>query len=261
MQTFPDKRTEQEIGSLRIKCGNVDKGCQEQLELRDAQNHKEICPLELIPCSFADVGCRKTILRREMEEHNKKEIVDHLDLCRKKIAKLNSKEASMSEGVVPGAPEDIAVLNRKPNGFRIKIEHFDRMFPNSFKWISPVFKVDEWYFTLHSNWSAYGSNYPTLRNITFSLRIVEGPLCSAVGGNGVHLLGEVAVLDADFKNHLMSPQVFQVEMLMNPAGNNWDAANPVSLRTWAVTNTQAQANPTVICHLNFWQVSCHHKLS
>ena len=74
-------------------------------------------------------------------------------------------------------------------------------------------------------------------------------------------MGEIAVLDADFKNHCMGPQLFQVEMLTNSAGNNWAAANPVVLKTWAVNNATAQANPTVICHLNFWQVSCHRKLN
>jgi hypothetical protein len=214
-----------------------------------------------------------------MEEHNKTEMCKHLNLCRKKIAniprleeevctlktKLDDKEASrrelLDQGIMPAAPED-TVLSCKRNGFRIKVEHFHKMFPCSFinKWISPVFKADEWHFVLYLYWNAYVSNASS-RSITFSLKIVEGPLCSAVRGNGVHLMGEIAVLDVDFKNHLMSPQVFQVEMLTNSAGNNWDTANTVALRNWTVTNTIAQANSTVICHLNIWQVSCHHKLN
>jgi hypothetical protein len=208
IQTFPDKRTEQEIGSLQISCANVGRGCQEQLELRDTRKHKDTCPFELIPCSFADVGCSKTIVRRELKEHNKTEILEHLDLCRKKIAnfprleeelicnlrtKLKSlnQEVSKSKGAMPGATEDITISSCKPKGFRIEVEHFDRMFYKNIKWISPEFKVNEWHFLLHLQWGPFNINS---RLITFSLQVVEGPLCYAVKGNSVHILGEIALL-------------------------------------------------------------------
>ena len=118
-----------------------------------------------------------------MGEHNKTEMFKHLDLCRKKIAqiprleeeicnlktKLDNKEANKSEvqGVMPAVPED-TVSSCKRNGFRIKVEHFDKMFPcnNINKWISPVFKANEWHFVLYLFWNTYVSNAPS-RSVTF----------------------------------------------------------------------------------------------
>jgi hypothetical protein len=163
MQTFPDKRTEQEIGSLRIACGNVERGCQEQLELRDAQKHKEICPLELIPCLFADVGCSRTMLRQDMEEHDRKEIIKHLHLCRKRIAAMGGtshsrvSEALMKTNNVKNADQlqkvETTVPPQPTRVFNLEVRNHHRMLGRSFTWTTDAFKLQEWSFSLSIKFS------------------------------------------------------------------------------------------------------------
>jgi hypothetical protein len=281
IQTFPDKRTEQEIGSLQISCANVGRGCQEQLELRDTRKHKDTCPFELIPCSFADVGCSKTIVRRELKEHNKTEILEHLDLCRKKIAniprleeeilnlrtKLNSKEASKREGVMPGVTsmyaetEDITIVRCKPKGFRIEVEHFDKMFNGSIsEWISPDFKVDEWHFILRLQQIYHDSHV-----ISFDLQIVEGPSCYAIMDSQksqVYVLGEIALLfvSKGVETTLMNPKPFQVTIPFAISNSKTMSSELTHLAQSNIPSTIHSAQqPIAICCLSLWQVRCNRK--
>ena len=159
MKVFPDKRTEQEIGSLRIVCPYFERGCREQPELRNYRTHRETCTLrhELVSCSFADVGCRKTMLREEMEGHNRLEVAKHLDLCRatiEKIPRLEEEIRSLKAMIGEGSSlmraqsnqvqrPEVAVVRCAARVVNIEVDHHDQIISRQgWRWESPVFKID-----------------------------------------------------------------------------------------------------------------------
>ena len=47
--------------------------------------HCKICPLEEIQCEYYSLGCKVMMLRKDKEEHNKTNVVLHIDLMKKNI--------------------------------------------------------------------------------------------------------------------------------------------------------------------------------
>ena len=150
IKTFPDKRTEQEVGNLQIVCPNVGRGCHERPELRNVDQHKNVCPFELIPCQFSDVGCLETMLRKDSKDHNRKEITEHLDLCRRRIARLEEVQKKippdMKETKENRRQEDVIISCQPDQVIQIKVNHHDRIISSSsaFCWISDPFHLDNW---------------------------------------------------------------------------------------------------------------------
>ena len=220
IQTFPDKRTEQEIGSLRIACGNVDRGCQEQLELRDARKHKEICPLELIPCLFADVGCSETMLRRDMEEHDRKEIIKHLHFCRKRIAAMggtsHSREALTKTNNVKNVDQlqkvETTVPPHPTRVFNLEVHDHHRMFGQSFTWTTDAFKLQEWSFSLSIKFSP--SNMYS--NVELFVCIFEqGQLTRLDKGLIVHMYGEWKIILKESGKIVHHSDPFHIKLACN----------------------------------------------
>ena len=56
--------------------------------------HRKVCPLEVIHCEYVNVGCKVTVTRRELEDHYKHNVVEHLNLT---SSKLNSVTEEISK--------------------------------------------------------------------------------------------------------------------------------------------------------------------
>ena len=78
----------------------------------DMDEHKKVCPLEIIQCEFDDVGCETRIFRKDAEYHMKENMLTHLQLTRiklnvvnKKLEESNAKYASTTEEVTKSLSE------------------------------------------------------------------------------------------------------------------------------------------------------------
>ena len=65
--------------------------CGESTIPRDQMTkHREKCPLELVICSFNDVGCTVKMARKDRESHNTKNTEKHLELARVHMCKMKT---------------------------------------------------------------------------------------------------------------------------------------------------------------------------
>ena len=78
----------------------------------DMDEHKKVCPLELIHCEFDDVGCETKVFRKDAEFHMKENMIMHLQLTRlklnvvnKKLEESNAKYANSTEEVTKSLSE------------------------------------------------------------------------------------------------------------------------------------------------------------
>ena len=55
----------------------------------DMDEHKKVCPLEMIQCEFHDVGCEFTFPRKDEEIHATDSVTIHLQLARRQLTILN----------------------------------------------------------------------------------------------------------------------------------------------------------------------------
>ena len=53
--------------------------------------HKKLCPLELIQCDYHDIGCKGLIARKELKDHYKQNVPDHLGLVKHSLASVVDK--------------------------------------------------------------------------------------------------------------------------------------------------------------------------
>ena len=55
--------------------------------------HREKCPLELVTCSFSDVGCTGKMVRKDIDDHNTNNTDKHLELTRIHMYKMKADSA------------------------------------------------------------------------------------------------------------------------------------------------------------------------
>ena len=70
-----------------VQCPN---GCGVTMLREKISEHCKVCPLEQIQCEYYSLGCRVTMLRRDKEEHNKNNVVLHIDLMKKNISGISA---------------------------------------------------------------------------------------------------------------------------------------------------------------------------
>lgn len=68
-----------------VTCENAE--CKKSIRRKDLQEHQNICPKQLLDCSFMSVGCTTKVKREDMDKHNESYIKKHLS---KTVTKLKS---------------------------------------------------------------------------------------------------------------------------------------------------------------------------
>ncbi|XP_065916952.1 TNF receptor-associated factor 3-like [Dysidea avara] len=53
----------------------------------DVEEHKEMCPLELVQCEYHVVGCEKRMARKDQKKHNKEKMEEHLSFTTHQLTK------------------------------------------------------------------------------------------------------------------------------------------------------------------------------
>lgn len=75
-----------ECPKVKISCPN---GCTISSVLRsELQEHIKQCPLEIVPCDYANAGCSQRMTRKDIEIHQVTGMNQHLNLVNKKLSQL-----------------------------------------------------------------------------------------------------------------------------------------------------------------------------
>ena len=53
------------------------------------EEHKKVCPLEMVQCEFHDIGCEVTFPRKDEDNHSIDSVTKHLQLAQKRLTVLN----------------------------------------------------------------------------------------------------------------------------------------------------------------------------
>ncbi|XP_065917309.1 hyaluronan mediated motility receptor-like [Dysidea avara] len=60
----------------------------------DVEEHKKMCPLELIQCEYHVVGCEERMTRKDQKKHNKEKMEEHLSFAIRQLTKVQHNLAS-----------------------------------------------------------------------------------------------------------------------------------------------------------------------
>ena len=72
-----------ECPKFPLSCPNQ---CDTKLIYReDMDEHRKVCPLELVTCDYHDVGCEHKMARKDEEIHNNEKMAHHLRLTKRKL--------------------------------------------------------------------------------------------------------------------------------------------------------------------------------
>ena len=83
----------EECSNCPLSCPNH---CGATITSSEFDEHKNICPLEVVSCEFNNLGCNTDMPRRDVEMHNKENLTYHLDLAKQQLA-CSTKELESSK--------------------------------------------------------------------------------------------------------------------------------------------------------------------
>lgn len=86
--TVPNKQIDREVKSLMVSCTNKEKGCKWKGEIRAVETHRKSCTMEMVRCEYYNVGCKVTMCRKDLKQHNKLKVEEHLALSTLKLNNL-----------------------------------------------------------------------------------------------------------------------------------------------------------------------------
>ncbi len=78
-----------------LQCPNE---CSATITRRELSNHREICPLETVQCTFSEVGCSQELLvRKDLDNHIATSDHQHLLLMMKSFKQLQTRVATLAQ--------------------------------------------------------------------------------------------------------------------------------------------------------------------
>ena len=104
--TVPNKQIDREVKSLIISCTNKEKGCTWKGEVRAVEVHIKTCPQELVQCEYHNVGCKAKMCRKDLKQHNKLKMEEHLALNTLKLKNLERLVYRLTVNDITGTTED-----------------------------------------------------------------------------------------------------------------------------------------------------------
>ena len=99
--------------------GEIPKDCVEE--------HKKVCPLEMVLCEFDDVGCKIEVFRKNMDCHLKENVMMHLHLTRFRLNVVN-KKLEESDAKYTSTTEEIS---KSFSQLQERVETLENLFKNS----------------------------------------------------------------------------------------------------------------------------------
>jgi len=69
----------------------------ESIPRQDMEVHRKECPLEIVQCEYYNAGCEEVIMRKDLVNHNEKNIKQHLSLTNSKLSNTIQQMADTQE--------------------------------------------------------------------------------------------------------------------------------------------------------------------
>ena len=79
-----------QIRALKVRCDGLDNGCHWVGQLDYLEEHLDTCLYVTVPCKYAEVGCKETLLRRDLQPHEEDDQL-HLRVTTETVLDQNKK--------------------------------------------------------------------------------------------------------------------------------------------------------------------------
>ena len=154
--TFQNKQADREVNSLEVSCSNYNKGggCEWKGPLSNINAHRSWCSLEIIHCDYHGIGCEEKIYRKNLNEHNRTNMENHLTLC---VAKLKNLEQLVFQLTV-GDLKDNSRERVSDDNWAMKLRCLSMMTSTSDDHVCPVILEMSDFSTKKKDKSCWSSN-------------------------------------------------------------------------------------------------------
>ena len=100
---FIENEHKEECQNFPLPCPN---GCEiEGVARQDVNKHRSLdCPLEMIKCEYYDMGCERKVARRDIKDHSRENVEQHLSMVKCELAS--------TEKQLVQAQEDAAIVEK-----------------------------------------------------------------------------------------------------------------------------------------------------
>ena len=116
--------------NIKIRCPND--GCRELIQRRMIQQHCHKCSLEILPCKYANIGCKERVLRKDKKDHERDQ--QHFQLA---IDTVHKQEDIIKKqgGMLAVLQSKVALLEStqlatdthlRATQFKFKVENFNQ---------------------------------------------------------------------------------------------------------------------------------------
>jgi len=170
---FFDRKSNEQIQKLMVKCTNLDEGCDWIGELKDLDDHCSQCPKEEIPCTLSDVGCQKRLLREDLDNHITQDQQQHLHCAVTSILRLRQ-ELATTQGELREVQETLSKCNNEMQTLPMtfKMSNYAKFKEERDTWYSTPFysRRSECRFCLRVQPQQPGWNQP--ETISFALEVL-----------------------------------------------------------------------------------------
>ena len=124
---FIEGKHKDECPKVPMPCPN---GCEVGTVLRqDVDEHRQICPLEMIRCEYYDMGCEMEIARKDVKDHNRENVDKHLGVLKCELANTKT-DLTQARKDVETTEERMVNMQRK---FRKQIDDIEHQCQESIK--------------------------------------------------------------------------------------------------------------------------------
>ena len=148
-------------GKHKHECPKFPLPCPNSCEIgtvprEDVNKHREICPLEMIECEYYDMGCEAKIARKDIKNHNKENVEEHLCMVKCELASTK-KDLVQAEKDAMTAVKKMADLQ---NIFQKQIDDIETQGRENIKRLE--IQLYNAICQLHKNYSPWGLKLDTL---------------------------------------------------------------------------------------------------
>ena len=88
------------------RCGN------ETVFRQDLDKHREICPLEMVNCEYYDMGCDAKMARKDVIDHNRENIEEHLQIVKCELVKTKKDLAQALKGAAAAGKKLVSMQKK-----------------------------------------------------------------------------------------------------------------------------------------------------
>ena len=206
--TFQNKQADREVSSLQVFCTNrYDGGCEWKGAVSDIEMHKRSCSLEMVHCDYHGIGCDEKIRRKNLNEHNKTNMENHLTLC---VTKLKNLEQLVFQLTV-GDFKDNSSERFSDNNWAMKLRCLSMMTSTSDDHLCPVILEMSDFSTKKKDESCWSSNCFYTHNKGYKMCLYV--YVNGTGdGKGTHMSTYMQLMRGPYDDDLSWPLRGKFEM-------------------------------------------------